>query len=1238
MASKITIDATIDDKGTLSRFTLMAKKAGSALGGVAKSAMNTDRNMKGVGQQSSNSTKNFSKMAQGISGSLVPAYATLAANVFALSAAFEFLKSAGTLRTLKEGQVAYAAATGVGLRSLTEDIIAATDSQINFQDASQAAAIGISAGLSADQLTRLGKSAKDASLILGRDVPDSFNRLVRGVTKAEPELLDELGIILRLKDATEAYALTVNKAVGDLTPFERSQAVANDVLAQSEEKYSRILDIIAPSTNEFVKMGKAMNDLINTMKEWASFLAGPFAKAISGSPVVGAAVFGLLAKSILSTFLPTERWGKESAKASKRAAAGYRLQRIRLKALVRTQAAARLGATELAVSNMQAAGIPKSFKGAGFQAIRDGDVSKLTSRQVKRTLLDIEKTNLMTEKAKVVFRRELGIIEGSAKKSSAVVGGAFTNMWAKAKLAGSGTMLVGKGIKSIGSSLASILPKLLGWLGWISVAVIAFTTVKDLTNGFWGLIPPIAESSKEAQRAEEKITSLSEEFEHFNEVQKEIVKDGGGLISYYASLGNRIGTLSRKINATSMDAITTRMAEKTSRWNPMAGRAMAGYKKDLTAEGPMKNFLELNKNLAANLEISQEAFGAGSSKIFNDYLTQVDNLTKAIESKDVFGMHVARLNMESMQVGVQELTATFSGIVALTQANRTQTQSLIQGFLPESKEINQVTALNAELAEFAIIQAQSSTWDDKGRIAELNKEKDLFEKLDAQKKTAQLRDGKAAIESINNSIGKGKYELALLKFTNDGIRLTNRQKIAEEALKNIRNELFENNDQRQHAIDTQDQELQLIIAQTKALKDKRGEFLLIENLEELKRQRNAKGKLDATIGGIGLSADQSALLDFETKRLELRDKLKDVDAARLLLIGKTAINEQAALEDTEKQLQAEIKALKQKKEMHILIKALETSKATRDSSLKIAGVLGNIGLTSGQRELFAFEIKRAELVNSRLTAQAEITRLTSIEGTKDQVAIDAENIKLALYTAQTAELARQASTYWQVADAANQALETGLSKGISDLIKNKEGSLKDSIRTLAVSVLESMADTLARQITDTLMKHGGALTVAYQQGAIIATSFISAGTTVAGMIAAAMSIGGASSSITSSIVGSAISGATAHAAPGPAIGIMRQPIKPKGYASGGIADGPDSGHLNILHGKEAVVPLPNGNSIPVDLKGSSSNITINIDANGSSSGGGGDMDQLGKAVAGAVQRELQNQKRAGGILSPYGAS
>jgi hypothetical protein len=269
MANEIKLKIKVDDDGNLKIVAKNAEKAAAGLEKTSTSANTADRRLKGAAQASANSTKNFAKLTQA-TGGLVGAYATLAASLFAVSAAYNFLKRAGDLTTLEAGQKAYAASTGTALRSLTSDIIDATDSQVTFRDAAQAAAIGTAAGLGADQLVRLGKAAKDTSIILGRDVTDSFNRLVRGVTKAEPELLDELGIILRLETATKKYAASIGKSAKDLTAFERSQAVANEVLEQSEEKYSKILEITGASGNEFAKLGKAFDDVVIKLQKIAA--------------------------------------------------------------------------------------------------------------------------------------------------------------------------------------------------------------------------------------------------------------------------------------------------------------------------------------------------------------------------------------------------------------------------------------------------------------------------------------------------------------------------------------------------------------------------------------------------------------------------------------------------------------------------------------------------------------------------------------------------------------------------------------------------------------------------------------------------------------------------------------------------------------------------------------------------------------------------------------------------------
>ena len=105
--------------------------------------------------------------------------------------------------------------------------------------------------------------------------------------------------------------------------------------------------------------------------------------------------------------------------------------------------------------------------------------------------------------------------------------------------------------------------------------------------------------------------------------------------------------------------------------------------------------------------------------------------------------------------------------------------------------------------------------------------------------------------------------------------------------------------------------------------------------------------------------------------------------------------------------------------------------------------------------------------------------------------------------------------------------------------------------------------------------------------------------------------------------------------------------KPKmEYATGGIARGPQAGYPAVLHGTEAVVPMPHG-SIPVEFKGdgaSNNNVTVNVTMNSDgtassrAASSGPDASALGNAVAKAVQLELQQQQRAGGMLSPYGVA
>jgi tape measure domain-containing protein len=96
----------------------------------------------------------------------------------------------------------------------------------------------------------------------------------------------------------------------------------------------------------------------------------------------------------------------------------------------------------------------------------------------------------------------------------------------------------------------------------------------------------------------------------------------------------------------------------------------------------------------------------------------------------------------------------------------------------------------------------------------------------------------------------------------------------------------------------------------------------------------------------------------------------------------------------------------------------------------------------------------------------------------------------------------------------------------------------------------------------------------------------------------------------------------------------------RAFANGGIVTGPTLGLVGEGRYNEAVIPLPDGKSVPVDLGGAmgnqiTSNIVVNVSSDGktSSSGAGSDSAGLGRKLEGAVKQVIVDELRPGGLLS-----
>lgn len=285
MANTIKATVELDAKGALKEITKMRKEVVelrreteaykkalaqststservSATGGKNRESYRVARAGTGTGAEG----RDFAKQAQGLGG-LVHLYATFAANIFAVTAAYQALDAAFTTVRLQQAAEIMSGKLGFSIKNLSKNLIEATGHSISFQEAMQFSAMGTAAGLTGKQLVNLTVIAKGAANALGRDMGDAVRRIVQGTAKQEQEILDELGIFVRAKTAYADYAKTLGVSGADaLTATQRVQAyaIAVEKAGAKWKDFAGIDDPFAKFTATFKEAGVDLLNVVNT--------------------------------------------------------------------------------------------------------------------------------------------------------------------------------------------------------------------------------------------------------------------------------------------------------------------------------------------------------------------------------------------------------------------------------------------------------------------------------------------------------------------------------------------------------------------------------------------------------------------------------------------------------------------------------------------------------------------------------------------------------------------------------------------------------------------------------------------------------------------------------------------------------------------------------------------------------------------------------------------------------------
>ena len=293
---------------------------------------------KGVGQAGLSTAKSFSKQAGAISGGLVPAYAVLAANIFAITAAFGALKNAAQVEVLEEGFTTLGNTVGRTSTLMAQRLKDVTGGAVSTEQALRTASAGFSAGFSISEMEGLAEVARGASVALGRDLGDALDRLIRGTAKLEPEILDELGIFIKIEDAAAKYAAAIGKVPGALTDVERRQAFLNEALTQGKQKFQDVADV---DINPFDRISATFQEMAESFLQIINIAVVPFINFLSQNVTALLGVMVLFGTSVAKLMIPAlGNLGQGTIDAAKAAKNAIPALRAATKAAVEAEQAA----------------------------------------------------------------------------------------------------------------------------------------------------------------------------------------------------------------------------------------------------------------------------------------------------------------------------------------------------------------------------------------------------------------------------------------------------------------------------------------------------------------------------------------------------------------------------------------------------------------------------------------------------------------------------------------------------------------------------------------------------------------------------------------------------------------------------------------------------------------------------------------------------------------------------------
>jgi hypothetical protein len=461
---------------------------------AASATENVNKAQTRLGNTSAANGRQFAAQSQGLGG-LVAAYAGAAATSFALQQAFSALQKAAQFDQIIQGTNTFSSQFGQSASSVIGDIKRITQGQLSIVEAATSANIALSAGFNTKQLNDLADVATKASRALGRDLQDSFQRLVRGSAKLEAELLDELGIFTRIEPAVEKYAAKIGKSTTALSEFERRQAFVNAVITEGQSKFSIIDSSTSTAAQSFSRLAATLTDVALSIGNVLANSLAPLADYLNNNVAASFGAFGVILGLVLGKLNEVSSVGlqnltKRITEASNSVSNGF----LGSGAAASKKALSELsdGVQEYSNKLGQGLGPQRALRNELIDLAKAGTISVNQTRQLNGILVEqigreTASIAALEAKKKAVGTTTLQIAayDAELKKLNASLAQNVT-----AQTASAAAIAAQGRAAAVASFITSIFGKAVGFIGSFITRALSFVNILLLISSVAGLLGP----------------------------------------------------------------------------------------------------------------------------------------------------------------------------------------------------------------------------------------------------------------------------------------------------------------------------------------------------------------------------------------------------------------------------------------------------------------------------------------------------------------------------------------------------------------------------------------------------------------------------------------------------------------------------------------------------------------------------------------------------------------------------